>query len=77
LTATSGVATENSGVIQWNGTLSDALAVDISYQVIVDTHELQVISNIAIIDTATNGPIKRTANLYVNLLQVYLPVLKR
>jgi uncharacterized repeat protein (TIGR01451 family) len=77
LTATSGVTTENSGVIRWSGTLPDTLTVDITYQVLVKTNAHQVISNTVTIDTATNGSLTRTVHIYVNGFSVFLPVLRR
>ena len=77
LTASSGDATENAGVIRWHGVLPDTLAVDISYQVYVNTSTPQVIGNTMLVDTVTNGILSRTGYLYANTLPVFLPVLNR
>ncbi len=77
LSATSGVATENGGVIQWNGTLPDSLTVDITYEVSVETNKPQVISNKVIIDTGISGVLTRTGYLFANSISVFLPILRR
>ena len=77
LTATAGVAAETSGVIQWSGTLPDTLAVDIQYQVTVDTAETQVISNTVIINTIASGTFTRTGYLYANGFSLFLPLIMR
>jgi uncharacterized repeat protein (TIGR01451 family) len=77
LAATSGVATENAGVIQWSGTLPDTLTVDITYQVLVETDTPEVIGNTVTIDTVTSGLLTRTGYLYANSFSVFLPLLRR
>ncbi len=77
LEATSGIATEHNGVIYWSGVLPDSLAVDITYQVYVQTGKSEVIQNTVVIDTAIEGLLHRTENLYVNTYSVFLPTLQR
>lgn len=77
LIATSGVATENDRVITWSGTLQDTLSVDITYQVLVEVDTPEVIRNKVVIDTAINGLLTRTGNIYANSFTVFLPTLSR
>jgi uncharacterized repeat protein (TIGR01451 family) len=77
LTATSGVASEHGGVIQWSGALPDDLTADISYQVSVDTDKTRVIENTVIIDTVIEGLLERTSSLYANLYTAFMPSIRR
>ncbi len=77
LSATSGTATQNEGLIRWSGSLPGSLAVEIAYAVTVTTAIPQVIRNTAVIDTGRTGLLTRTADLYVNFRHVYLPVIRR
>ena len=75
-TCPSGVASENGGVIQWNGTITNTYPVEITYDVTVKTSVVGVISNTAILDTSAYGLLRRTATIYANFLSVFLPVVK-
>ncbi len=77
LTATTGVATENAGIVYWSGILPNTLTADVSYRVFVNIDKIQVISNTVIIDTVIEGLLSRTVNVYANSYSVFLPVLRR
>jgi len=77
LSATSGNVSYTEGVIYWSNNQSSILSVEITYLVVVTTTTPQVIQNEVVIDTVTSGFLKRTATLYTNLLQVFIPIVKR
>lgn len=77
LTATSGVALETGGVIHWSGNLPVTLSVEITYDVTATKAMPQAVHNTAIIDSGSYGILTRTATLYTNFLQTYLPTIKR
>ncbi|NJD57829.1 MAG: hypothetical protein C3F13_12955 [Anaerolineales bacterium] len=76
LFASAGTVTERHGVIQWSGSLSESLSVDISYQVTVNTRSPKFIVNTVTIDTTIEGLVYRKGYLYANTEAVYLPVLQ-
>lgn len=76
LTSSSGVVSINNRVITWSGNLQNKLSVDIHYQVIVSTHQRQVVRNqVALV--VPNGVINRTGTLCANCFVYFFPLINR
>jgi uncharacterized repeat protein (TIGR01451 family) len=77
LSATSGIAQQNSGVITWHGAVIAGKPVTISFDALVDPniHSTQVIDNIANIDDGEGNLTGRQARTIVNGFSAYWPMI--
>ena len=73
LHATSGTVNIEGSEITWNGTLPGNLIVDITYDAKIVTVQPGLLTNSAIITIGANESITRSAVVYANLLDYYLP----
>jgi len=77
LSATSGIAQQNNGVITWHGAVIAGKPVTISFDALVDPNivSTQVIDNLAVMDDGLGNLLERPARTIVNGFVFYWPVI--
>jgi uncharacterized repeat protein (TIGR01451 family) len=77
MSAPIGTVDDTGDHLRWNGVMSDTRILDITYDVIVTTDDIELIDNFVTIDTAIDGKITRTSTIIANGWSSFFPTITR